>query len=565
MGLQRSSRRKKGISGLFVALILFAMLFSVEADYYLFVNQTTFATNSASVVRQDAVQQARQENLAINVGISVSNALILSAINTGGVPTSISSIYLVDSSTGKMITPPGVMGQAATNLSASQWPLVLDIGAATNAISGCVVGKIGCSISLANSGYTYVSGTVVFVNVVTGRGDTFAARFPPLSNSGVGGSTLVVTMVAAPTPPLTQVFSCTGCVTLTVTAYNFASSSVFGVSLSPAIPVASATGTASLSGGACSSPSPSSTILAYSGSGNAPSATFTCTYNTQTGKVGGFASFSGYVQGTLNGQLISSAQAVSNNIQIGGNPNVPTQGAFSSNFFFLRYSSCQNAPSGSIGSYTYSSFCTTIPTTMPPSNVGNLPDAATVSAGSNYYVAFYVQITNNYPATLDILQYTFLQLDASHPPPDVGNETDFWLAGPASTYNSAACTNSQNCYFPNYCASGGCASNKLPTLTAYAGNEVTCGAGDPSHNCIDVAYGQTVTLTLAACGYGASNWDWGGTKYASNFDSSTGCASSAPGFSNLGSANVISLVICFLYQGLMYTQVIQYQGLAVIP
>jgi len=227
----------------------------------------------------------------------------------------------------------------------------------------------------------------------------------------------------------------------------------------------------------------------------------------------------------------------------------------------VKDSSCQNAPSGSVPPHTYSSPCTTVPATMPPSNVGNLPEAATVSAGSNYYVAFYLQITNNYPAPLAILQYTFIQLDASHPPPNVGNETDFWLAGAASTYNA------QGYYYPNY--NPGAGNNYIPTLTAYAGNQVTCAetgpSWTPSPNCIDIAYGQTVTITLAACGYGSTNWDWGGTHYARIFDSTNGCTSSAPAFSSLGSANVLTLVICFLYQGQMYTQTIQYQGLAVIP
>jgi len=539
-----ASRKTKGISGIFVALILFGMLFAVAGNYYLFVNKSDITTNQASAARQDALAFGRQENLAISVTLTGVSTLVLSITNNGGVPATITSTYVVDS-TGMLLS--GIMGPTGTNLTAAgQWPLALDVGATTNANPGCLPAKAGCNIAL--SGYTYTSG-VVYVQVLTQRGNVFTAQYPPVFNGGVGGNLVVVTMVATPTPPLTQIFSCTGCITLTVTAYNFAPSSLMGATLLPTVPTATVTGTASVSGGSCGGPVPSSTIPAYSGSGNAPSITFTCTFNSQTGLVGGYASFSGYVQGTLNTVLTSSAPAVSNSIQIGGGSNVLTQGAFSLNFWFFRSSSCYQA------SGNWHTPCVTVPAVFPPSSVNNLPSAGTMSGSTNHYVAFYVQIRNNYIAPLEILQYTFLQLDASSLHGE-GNETDFWLAGAASTYNSTGY------YYPNY-------STNPPSLTAYGGNEKTCAETGPkwnlSPNCIDVSTGQSVTLTLAACGYGSTNWDWGGSQYALHFDSSVGCSSSTPYFSTLGDANILTLVVCFEYQGQVYTQALQFQGLAVTP
>jgi hypothetical protein len=532
----RVSRRRSGISGVFVALIIFALLFTVGANYFLFVNRANLAMNQSNAARQDALLQGRQENLALNVGLSASNTLVVSAINVGGVPTTISSIYLANI-TGKVILPP----PASTNFSApGSWPLTLNVGAATNRISGCVPLKTGCNIEV--KGYTYVSG-IVLVKVLTGRGNIFSARFPPASNSGVGGNTLVVSMVAGPSKGFTQIFTCSACITLNVTAFNFASSPVTLASLNPSVPTNSTTGTAKVSGGSCTSPVPN-TITAYSGSGTAPSIRWTCTFNSNTGNVGGFASFSGYVQGTLNAALISSAVAVSNGIQIGGNSNVPTQGAFSVNFFYFRSSSCRQSIV-----VKWAPPCSTTPSSWPPASTNSLPGAATISVGNNAYVAFYVQITNNFPATLDILRYTFLQLDASHPPPTIGNESDFWIAGDVNTYNS------KGYWFPTY--------GNPPGLTAYTGNEVTC-ASNPL-NCIVIAPGQSVTLTLAACGFASTNWDWGGWQDAKNFDNSNGCTSSAPAFSPSGSANILTLVISFLWQNTIYTQDIQYQGLAVTP
>ncbi|MDA4126285.1 MAG: hypothetical protein OK452_03645 [Thaumarchaeota archaeon] len=531
------SRKRSGISGVFVALIIFSLLFTVGANYFLFVNRANLAMNQSNAARQDALLQGRQENLAINVGLSASNTLVVSAINVGGVSTTISSIYLANI-TGKVIVPP----PASTNFSApGSWPLTLNVGAATNSMSGCVALKTGCNIEV--KGYTYVSGTLL-VKVLTGRGNIFSARFPPASNSGVGGNTLVVSMIAGPSKGYTQIFTCNLCITLNVTAFNFASSPVMLASLNPTVPANSTTGTAKVSGGTCGLPSPSSTIPAYSGSGTAPSIRFTCTFNSNTGNVGGFASFSGFVQGKLSGALISSSEAVSNDIQIGGNSNVPTQGAFSVNFFYFRSSSCHQSIV-----VKWAPPCSTTPSPWPPASINSLPGAATISVGNNAYVAFYVQITNNFPATLDILKYTFLQLDASHPPPTVGNESDFWIAGDVNTYNSKGYS------FPTY--------GNPPALVAYTGNEVSC-VSVPA-NCIDIAQGQSVTLTLAACGFGSTNWDWGGWQDARNFDSSNGCTSSAPSFSPSGSANILTLVISFLWQNTVYTQDIQYQGLAVTP
>ena len=448
----RSSRRSRGISGIFVALILFGLLFVAAANYYLFALQSNLSTSQAGAARQDSLLQARQENLALTVRMTGGSTLVLSAANAGGIPTSISSIYIADN-TGRMITPPGVMGQApATNVSSTNWPITLNIGATTSGISGCAAGKTGCNIALL--GYSYTSGTV-YVKVLTARGNLFSSQFPPVINGGVTGNSLVVTMVATPT----QLFSCSSCITVTITAYNFASSPVTGLTFTPNPPTASTTGTATVSGGVCGGPVPSSTIPAYSGSGTAPSVTITCTYSAQTGQVGGFASFSGFAQGTLNGKTISSALAISNNIQIGGTSNTTIQGAFSINFFFFRSSSCFQA-----GGNWHT------PCVIPAfTGVNNLPQSATISGGSNHYVAFYVQVTNNYPATLEILQYTFLQLDASHPPPIVGNESDFWIAGAPSTYNS------QSYYYPTY-------GPGTPSLAAYTGNEVTCAESAPSYN-----------------------------------------------------------------------------------
>ena len=556
--------RKKGVAGIIVALILFAMLFAIGGEYFLFVNNSNVAFDRASGAQLDALQQQRSEDLAVTVALNTAtNNLVASVTNNGGVPTSISYIY-VTAVTGKTILSP----PATTNVTASLWPLTLNVGASTSSFSGCVSGKVGCRIAITGCTYGTAPCTgTVYVNIVTGRGNIFSGIFPPsLGASGVSSSALVVQMVAFPTPPLTQVFSCKACVSLNVTVDNFASNPVTGILLSPSPPTTLTTGTVTISNGQCSNDNSTTTIPAYSGTGRPHHIRYTCTFDSQTGNVGGYVSFSGIAEGELNGVLVSSAESVSNNLQIGSNANAITQGAFSINFFFFKATSCTQSGGGN-----WNNPCTTNVSPYPPSSPNNLPEAGTFSVGTDYYVAFYVSVTNNYPSSLEILQYSFLQFDSSYFNPfepnilGEGNETDFWLAGTANAYNS------NGAYYPTY-------STNPPTLAGYTGtllegnqhaqsNQVNCPetgpTWTPSANCIDINYGQTVTLTFAACGYGSSSWDWGGRQYARNFDSgSTGCDSSAPGWAAVGVASNLEVVISYVIQGQIYAQAIQFQGQA---
>jgi len=540
------------------------MLFTAGLGYFLFVSQGTLATNQANASRQNAQLQAGQEALLPKLVLS-GTTFVVSANNTGGTPVTISSIYVADN-TGKIINPPGIMGQAATNVSAAQWPLTLSVGESTNALTGCVAGKTGCNIAL--SGFSYSPGSPVTVEIVTAKGDLFSAPYPPpalttttsatvdsvttsvtLSSIGNGANALVAKMVATPSQVLSG-----ATVTDTVTVYNYASSAVTGVTISMNAP--GVTGTAGLALLSACSPSPQ-TVAAYSGSGNPPSITFSCTYTATTGAVGGFGSFSGSASGTLTGVGITSAEALSNSIQIGGSSNVPTQGAFAANFFFLKYSACQNAPSGSAGSYTYSSPCSSTPIPMPPTSLDALANGNYISGFSDYYVAYYVQVTNNFNATLPLLEYSYLFMD-----PGVSEEAYNFLVGTA--------TSPQVPYFPNYCSSGGCAGNDLPTFTSYAATAATCAESGPSYNapspttCIDVAPGQTVTLTFAACGFGSANWMWGGTAYAQQFDNGNDCNSSPPGYQHaVPEGQTLAVVLSYVYKNQVYSQVMPFEGQAV--
>ena len=562
-------RRRKAISGVLATIIMFSMLFTVGFGFFLFVNQSTLTTAQANASRQAAVQQTSLERLALGVKLSTSpdswsqtGDLWLTMNNTGGVAATILDVYVTNVATDHLVSnsqvSPGsyYLNAKGTLLQMGDLnitlPLSINMGASTHTMTGCVAGLTGCDIAISKTSYLYVAGTTVLVSVLTSGGNVFSVQYPfspnsfttsttistvvfsttTVSSGGVGGNALVVKMVASPPQTLT----CSGCVTDTVTIYNYALSPATAVALSPSPPAWQVTGTASLSGASCTGPfryngqpMANDSISAWSGSGNAHFVTYTCTYSAQTGQVGGFASFLGGATATLNGNSVSSAQEVSNTIQVGGTVSVLNQGPFSANYFFFKDSYCYQ----STGSF-FSTPCTQTPN---PLTLATLPSADAQNASTDYYDAYYVQVTNNFNTTLAILQYSYFQTD-----PTNGGESNFYLVGPASTYNS------QGYYFPSYAGPGN------PTVAAYGGSASTCAETPPSYNppssanCIDVAPGQTVTLTFAACAAGSANWDWGGIQYGRNFDNPLTCFPQSPPNYNTPESTYLSIVLSFMYR-----------------
>ncbi|MDA4123929.1 MAG: hypothetical protein OK438_00570 [Thaumarchaeota archaeon] len=558
-------RRRRAVASILATMIMFAMLFSGGVGFLLFINQNSLINNQASAGRQATLQQASLEHLVVGVKLSSvadpwgqMGDLGLTLNNTGGATVTVLDVYVTNVAKGQPVSnsqvTPGshylsVLGTGAQmgDLNVTL-PLSISMGASTRTMSGCISGKTGCDLAISKTSYPYVSGTTVLVSVLTSTGNIFSAQYPlPGGTPGIGSNALVVKLIAAPPQTLT----CSGCVTVTVTVYNYATSPVTGVALDPSPPTAQVTGTASITGGSCLAPVPSNTITAYSGSGSAPFITFTCTYNANTGAVGGFASFSGSAIGTLNSVSVSSAQEVSNTIQIGGTVSVLNQGPFSANSFFFKDTYCYQK-----GGIIFVSPCTQTPSGTL--SIGTLPSANPQNGSADYYVAYYVQVTNNFNTTVPLLQYSYFQTD-----PSLGGESDFYLVGAASSYSASSCTSGVSCYFPDY-------SKFTPTLTPYGGDAITCAETPPNYNlpsstnCIDIAPGQTVTLTFAACRFGTANWNWGFSQYGRAFDNPLGCTPQNPPNYQTPEATYLSIVLSFMYKGQVYDQQIPFQGETVL-
>jgi hypothetical protein len=529
--IERRRRSRPAISGLIAGLFVFGMIFTVGTGFFIFVNNVNTAYVKSLSDRSVAMQDQLSETLQVSGGAGVGNHLTITATNNGAKNANVTDVLVVD--------PAKILHTYGIGFASNTAPIL-----------PVPVSLAGSSPAL-DTGLVIVSGTYT-IKVITQRGNAFVNTYPPSSPpTSPGGNALLVQMIATPPQALGG-----ATITDTVTVSNYASSAVTSVTLNPTPPLASLTGTATLTGGSCT-PASFASIAAYPGSGNPSSVTFTCTYTAHTGSSGGLASFSGYAQGTLAGVSIASPSAISNTVQIGSTFNVLNQGPFSINSFFFKYTSCTNAPAGAVPvpGLSYAAPCTTSPALIPPATPDNLPAGSLISGGGNYYTAFYVSLTNNFNTTLAIMEYSYVFLD-----PTNGGESSYFLVGPA--------TSPQVPYYPNYASSA--AQKFIPQLTAYTGDQIKCAETAPNFlpppptTCINIAPGQTETLTFAACGFGASNWSWGGTQYATKFDSNVGCTTVTPYFIT-PEGTYLSIIISFVYNGVNYTQAIPFQGQIVLP
>ena len=513
LNLRANGHRRKALSGVVGAVILFAMVFTIGSSFFLTVNQYKHTVDQANAGRLSSMQETALENLSLSVykvsGGSHNNWLWVEAYNTGGVPVTITAVS-VTNSTGRFASlsttssqSPYLIGQPDLNVSL---PLTLSAGVNTTAMSGCTTGK-GCSIGInpaALPGYT--SGTTVLVSLLTGSGNAFSAQYPAprstatmknvvivdqhlldqiildesvvnLQNQNVvigcygcdtnlmaGGNILVTQITATPSP-----VSNGKTITVAATVWNFSpfTASAVNVTLNSVYTgSASVTPDLSKSSGTCGS---SASILSE---GNA---LFTCTFVANSGGSNGAVSFVGSAKacdltGTTtsckNGVLVTSSTAASNPVQIG---NIVSFGPWQLNYYYFSYTDQQHQ-------------------SQTP---------AALIASTDHYVALYVKLTNIYNSSLTVLDGSYLQ-----------------FVSPNTDVNA-------------FMAENGTVNYASDTFTAYGCTDSPPGTPADSvagQHCITVSPGASVTLVFAAISQGAgaggsptSNyWEWGTSNPAGN-------------------------------------------------
>ena len=559
---------------------MFATIFVVGVSFFLFVSSQFQAVNQAYVNRAGVQLQASQEQLSVTAGITKSSdpncqsCIWVRANNTGGEPASVIDVYVtcLANCTGGHQQGQMLSGFLRKPIGVNfTFPLTLGVGQSTAFLTQCpahgaVPHMCTADITINKANFTYAKGEYVVLSMLTTKGNVFSTQYPlpPISSQNYltiksvsthialsligGGPELSVLLKTTAQCPgggsgCTQTFNCNnGCITVNATVYNLANSTATGVSFNLHTPYSDyVSGTASVT--AFSPCSPLSQNIAAGKSAN-----FACKFDANTGATGGLASFAGSTSGTLYGSLVSSAEGLSNAIEVGGLAAVTTQGAGVPNFFFLKYSSCYQ----NLGK-SYSPPCTE---NASPLTVNSLPSGSYIAAGSNFYVAYYVQITNAFNTTVPVTQYSYMFGEPSNT-----GEAFFFLVGSNTTMTNGV-------YYPNYVP--GNLTTNLPSLTPYPTdcNVVNAKNIPLDHKCIYINPGQTVTLTFASCGYGASNWAWAGAQDADGFDNSAGCTANPPNLCITQGACVpeglaLGIVLGYYYNGYL-SQLMPFEGAALV-
>ena len=538
---RNSSDSRKAITGIFLAVLLFASLFVAGVSYYVFANDAALASEQAALSKQGSAQGALSEDLLVNATESTSQgwAFEISAYNSGGIATTITAVF-VTTSGGKALSnsSSGSEFLVGTPDLSFDLPLTLLPGEGTPSVTGCG-GSSGCVIEVSSSAcsacLSYLSQGVVYISVLTSRGNSFTSQYPPSSTgttstrsslstvystsvsttavssvistvqvtdstteNGIqaGTNSLLLLLGACVGPSASQTFTSTcptaqaqeafqgGEVILTLTVTNYAGtamstyvnfqaegSSGAGIGMmtaftTPAVPV----GAEYCQTNSGYIQTQTQTIPAGG------TATFICTFTTVQGSAGGTLTFIGYAVGSYTGGSITSAEAVSNPIEV-GNPESSVSGPFVA--VSLLYASEEST--------TFSS--------------------ASIVSPSNEYVIFQAEVTSTSNTPVYILAYSFL-LDAR-----IAQEQDYYII-PCTTSTCTTQSTYSSTASPYECVLPSSPSSEPPT--------------DSEQSCITVQSGSTVYLDFAACEVESGTYFWGTSSASGACSSSNDGNSLAP-------------------------------------
>ena len=507
--------RRRAVSGILAAVLLFGMMFTAGIGYFTWTGRNFLLQEQANGNAQNLAQQAYQERLNLTItqcmkavsSCKYPGSLVIAIANTGGAASTVVSLFATYKAANAFRSPYQYLtGGPGLNVSL---PISIPVGSSTKVMQGCG-GSGSCNIDLILpwSSFTnsskFSNSNPLLISVLTQAGNTFTSPYPPfpLSKSvtienlyqntvtseqeiitsvtntqvtstqfnigclncvyagGAGGSALLLQLQASPSPA-----SSGDTITVTAIVSNFAMDPASGVGVtltqlgSGTASVSPATEACTVSGGSQTASIPGDT------GGIASSVTFTCTFTAAAGATGGIVAFEGTAQGTIDTQTVSTT-ATSNPIQIG---IVATLGPWAIKYFYFDYTSTK---------------ATTLSPVSTLAADGGSPDT---------YVSMYAIVTNTYSKSLTILDGSYLQLVS--PSTDInffmtqsGHITGKTTAGTTSTVlqdsNLGATSGSLVGLYLQY-TSGPAAgksqlitSNTATTITTAAFSPVPSGSGD---------------------------------------------------------------------------------------
>jgi hypothetical protein len=195
-------RKRRAISGILAAVIMFSMLFTVGTGFFLFANtQNNFYDQQLSA-RNAAQQNQLSESVTLTTIQLADGNIGVYANNTSGIGVNITALYIQYS--GKRVTncmgvglPSGCSTPSSSTFPSCQFPAYVNIQQGTKGIpirvltggctttpgttSGCT--STGGSLSTCLDTNQPANSTTATIRMVTQRGNMFTQTYPPSATS----------------------------------------------------------------------------------------------------------------------------------------------------------------------------------------------------------------------------------------------------------------------------------------------------------------------------------------------------------------------------------------------
>ena len=527
--------RRKAVSGLIAAVLMFSMLFTAGVGYFAVTSRNSALQDQANQSAQYSQQQASLEQLSFTVhpcSPTVSscayypNTLVLNITNTGGASSTVVSIFATYLGVNAFQSAPPAFPTAPEFLSGSfsssvadlnvSLPISIAVGSSTSSMKGCAhpagaypPGPVNpggsCNIDLLAplaAINTYTQTKPLLISVLTASGNTYTTQYPspPLShsltikninevtNTQVNGVDVVTSVTVTESVTSSISIGCLGC-----TDYVASGGNGLILQLMAGPSPASNSQTITVNGTVLdyySAPVYGVTVTLFTAQTGSASATpigpctvrgssqTSTTITTVTSGVVPFARFtckftavSGNEGGTVT--FLGYASGVTS-----GQPTTSSES--SSN-------PVQIGITFTIGPWSIAYYYFDFTASTPLADQTKLPVSTLCADGSstgclspytkNTYVAIYAYVTNTYSENLTLLPQTYLELIS--PSTDI----DFYMAGSA----------------PNYVSSP-------PSIASYTCTENPPAA--PTGSCLTLKPGQSTTVTFAADMASDTGWAW---------------------------------------------------------
>lgn len=175
MKLKHIRSKRKAISGIVAAVMLFAMLFTVGTSYFLYVNNANGVYQSVLFSNANNVASRVNEYLSVTTLTTPSNHIGFFANNTGGLTANLTAFYLLDQS-GNVVKCGGV-GVPGACTQGSPFPLILNVGKG--------IANIPTTKTYVNTTQPVSQGATATytLKVMTARGNVFSATYPPTATA----------------------------------------------------------------------------------------------------------------------------------------------------------------------------------------------------------------------------------------------------------------------------------------------------------------------------------------------------------------------------------------------